>query len=93
MIISRRKLIGGVGLLIAAPAIVRAESLMRIKEYKPTFDLYVSMWPGGLSYLRGGIIAPDGTIRTGPEYKDRYTEWRTPDHLTWINPAYKRMVP
>lgn len=31
MILTRRKLIGGVGLLVAAPAIVRASSLMPVK--------------------------------------------------------------
>ncbi len=31
MILTRRKLMGGLGLLVAAPAIVRAESLMRIR--------------------------------------------------------------
>lgn len=31
MILSRRKLIGGIGLVFAAPAIVKASSLMKVK--------------------------------------------------------------
>lgn len=34
MNLTRRKLIGGIGLLFAAPAIVKASSLMPVKMYK-----------------------------------------------------------
>ena len=47
MILSRRKLIGGVSLLFSAPAIVRAESLMPIKavtyvDLSGDFELFAS---------------------------------------------------
>lgn len=41
MILSRRKLIGGIGLVFAAPAIVRASSLMPVKSLAPES---VSAW-------------------------------------------------
>lgn len=37
---SRRKFIVGLGTIIAAPAIVRASSLMKVKPLKPTFTVY-----------------------------------------------------
>lgn len=39
MILTRRKLIGGLGLLVAAPAIVRAESLMKVRAYPETIEV------------------------------------------------------
>jgi hypothetical protein len=35
--INRRLFLGGLGLVVAAPAIVRASSLMQIKPVKPTW--------------------------------------------------------
>jgi hypothetical protein len=39
MILNRRKLIGGIGLVFAAPAIVRVSSLMPVKAYPLTITL------------------------------------------------------
>lgn len=92
MILSRRKLIGGIGLLVAAPAIVRASSLMPVKVYQPEFELVISMQAGGINYLRGGIFMPDGTIKVGPEYKGRYSEWQTTVDSPFSKPRpYKRI--
>lgn len=43
--LSRRKLIGGLGLLIAAPAIVRASSLMSVKAFDDIAWLHID-FPG-----------------------------------------------
>jgi hypothetical protein len=46
--LSRRKLLGGLGLLIAAPAIVKASSLMPVKAYAAVPE--VEYWAQGIRY-------------------------------------------
>lgn len=61
---TRRGVIGGIGLLFAAPAIVKASSLMPVKVYRPDYRLVAVFQDGVLLEL--GIdyrVDFDGTIR------------------------------
>jgi hypothetical protein len=44
MDMNRRKLIGGIGLLIAAPAIVKVSNIMRVKAQEPWPDPHVLVY-------------------------------------------------
>lgn len=78
MILSRRKLIGGLGLLIASPAIVRASSLMPVKAWddpgdiQALFDKWVSdmqrfYLDAMLDHVNGqsSRLIPDAARQTG----------------------------
>jgi hypothetical protein len=54
MLISRRGLIAGIGSLLAAPAIVRASSLMPVKAFTPL--------PTGAFYWREWKACTDGLL-------------------------------
>jgi hypothetical protein len=51
MILTRRKLIGGLGLLVAAPAIVRAESLMKVRAHLDGMPTITYQDPPDLPYF------------------------------------------
>ena len=63
MILSRRGLITGLASLVAAPAIVRASSLMPVKVWGDELPSFVGrfhgvdLWPGALNFV------PDDEVR------------------------------
>lgn len=70
--INRRGLIGGIGLLLAAPAIVKAENLMKLSAPKTLYftnDGAITVGlPGGGGYEVGDVIifhtfAPNAEVR------------------------------
>lgn len=81
MILTRRKLIGGLGLLVAAPAIVRASSIMPVKVMtreeqmaallqsieKTLHAVYEKAWEDMMIYgVTGMHIATDGSVHHVP---------------------------
>jgi hypothetical protein len=67
-VISRRSIITGLISLVAAPAIVRAGSLMPVKVMAPTPALGdLKWWSGSVSHFYAEIIPP--TINGRPLYK------------------------
>jgi hypothetical protein len=88
VILNRRKLIGGIGLLIAAPAIVRAESLMRIKVIRR--GLTITDWNNAMTYR---LYSGFDTINLSPEDALSAAKYEWAQELIEINGAYKRMLP
>lgn len=68
MIMNRRKLLGGLGLLIAAPAIVKASSLMPVKAYAETAEMPIftagPFEPGTDGWIEVGYVSTTGLKRT-----------------------------
>jgi hypothetical protein len=68
--LSRRSLITGLISLVAAPAIVRAGSLMPVKVMEPEMNIDVLNWKllarvANVTFYRGGhfwVSTPDGVI-------------------------------
>lgn len=92
---NRRKLIGGLGLLIAAPAIVKAANIMRVKAWDENpcatilFDLpgaHTISLPciGGHGYLVGDVV----TLTTGGLFPDGTLEVR-PFYVVDVNDKRK----
>lgn len=89
MILNRRKLIGGIGLVFAAPAIVKASSLMKVRVVPLTFEF---VWnPGGISYIRNGAILADGSLRFGEEFAGQYREWIAPP-IVHVSATSKKFI-
>lgn len=87
MLLSRRKIIGGIGLLIAAPAIVRAESLMRIKVIRG--GLTITDWNNAMTYqLYSGFDA----VNLSPEDVLGTAKYEWVQESIEIDGAYKRML-
>jgi hypothetical protein len=85
MTLTRRKLIGGLGLLIAAPAIVRASSIMKVKVYRD------------LSHLEGANVSIlSNMVQSGRIYTMYNTfpptKWLAPDELIGGNTFYSNCV-
>ena len=57
--ISRRKLIGRIGLFLAAPAIVKASSLMPVKAWAGEYTFYPYVAGTGRTFL---WVGPDGAL-------------------------------
>lgn len=61
--ISRRGLIGGIGLLLAAPAIVKVENLMKLSVPKPISFLYTNVQGITVNLPRGHGFAVGDFIK------------------------------
>lgn len=74
--INRRKLIGGLGLLIAAPAIVKASNIMKVKAWaeNPCAEVLVGIhgyhYCPGHAYKVGDLIVMYHNPTTGIRYAD-----------------------
>lgn len=61
---SRRTLIKGLAALVAAPAIVRVQSIMPVRSMLPELQLpvggYISAWPSGVALSAGDVVQYEG---------------------------------
>lgn len=93
MIINRRKLIGGIGLLIAAPAIVRIENIMPVKawadetlyDFKVVWDGLIGEGGRSLSVFIGPSTLYDGVSTLSlRDYNHRKTWTYTAEGITEV---------